>query len=285
MNNQVKNQSYSVEQKTRRSPCLLSVVISAYRSPSLVLDALSELSRALEGLRYEVFVIDSGVTQDLTKSINQQFPQVKYLPFIENLGYARAVNKGLKMAQGRYILVQNADIKPDQNAVRVLINFIETHPRVAVVAPVVVKNNNTLDTNAFRFYTLGAILARRTFWGSTPWGRKALDRFEMHDHDRGKPHPVDWVKGNFFIVRKRALEKVGLFDERFFMYFEDVDLCRRMWKYGWKVFYIPQARVRDLRDGTSRKTSTVTGFFNTYFWIHTISGVKYWWKWYLKKEI
>jgi hypothetical protein len=129
------------------------------------------------------------------------------------------------------------------------------------------------------------VIYRRTFLGKTGPGKKELARFSMKDRVGQGAGAVDWVLGAAMLVRRAAVKEVGLMDERFFMYFEDTDWCRRFWEKGWSVIYLPEATMHHYHGRLSRKTGGLADlFFNKYTWIHISSAVKYFWKWRDKRS-
>jgi hypothetical protein len=120
------------------------------------------------------------------------------------------------------------------------------------------------------------IAYRRTFLGKFSFAKKHLDWFLMNDYDHKNPKEVDWIMGSAVMISRVAMEKVGLLDPRYFMYMEDVDWCRRFWENGFKVVYLPFAKMHHYHGKGSAKGGAIRSLlFNKYTWIHIASGIKY----------
>lgn len=203
--------------------------------------------------------------------MQKEFGRITYLPFAKNVGYAKLVNTGLRIAKRPYLLIMNADVHVDAKDIAEILAFTRAHSKVGAVGV----------TGCFRFPTLGAILARRTAWAKTSWGKKALHRYELTDYDRKTPMVVDWVRGDCWMIPRSAVKRVGLLDEQFFMYFEDTDWCRRAKEKGLNVYFLPGITVEQRQLGASRQHS-VRGV--SYRLSHLKSLFKYLRKWNLSKS-
>lgn len=235
----------------------LSLIITHYRTPEMLKLALGYFEKALEsfGEESEIIVSDSGTLND-TRDLMAAFPRHAYLPETKNVGYAKTVNRGLARAQGEFVCIANADIvASDANVFRLLIDYMRSRPQVGILGPRLMNFNGTVQQSAFRFYTPLTLLARRTFFRETPAGKRLLARFYMDDVPQKQtgPTPVDWLMGSMLLARKSAITQVGPLDERFFMYMEDVDWCRRFWEKKWQVIYYPAATMHHYHFQASKK--------------------------------
>lgn len=217
----------------------------------------------------QLVVVDSQAKKGVRLFIRKEFKNVLYIPFIKNVGYAKIVNAGIKAATGNYILIVNADIGISPAQIEKMRSFLEEHEDGAAVGV----------TGCFRYPHINEILARRTLWARTSWGKKALASFEMRDYKRKEPQSVDWVRGDCWMIKKSAVKKIGLLDERFFMYLEDTDWCRRANTLGYKIYFLPDVAIAQRDVGASRQL-TLKGLH--YRITHFISFLKYLSKW--KKE-
>lgn len=148
-----------------------------------------------------------------------------------------------------------------------------------MVGPQLLSLDGSIQDSCLRFFGPLTILARRTIFGRTRTGKKLLDNFVMRDYDHQAPRQADWMLGSALLVSRTAVERVGLMDDRFFMYFEDVDWCRRFWQAGYKVVYLPGAKMFHYHLRVSKKVGGVFDLFiNKYTWIHIVSAVKYYTK-------
>ena len=159
---------------------------------------------------------------------------------------------------------------------------MKRHSSIGILGPQLLDFTNNIQPSCFSFPSLGAILARRTFFGRTKRGKKLLSKF-TGELDNRAPKEVDWLQGSAMMIRKKALKKVGLWDERFFAYFEDTDFCRRFWQKSYKVVYLPSAKMAHYYHRMSKKRGIFLDIlFNKYTRIHIISAIKYFLKYHAK---
>ena len=170
----------------------------------------------------------------------------------------------------------NGDIIVKENAIEVLLDYIKKHPETGIVAPQLLNFNETYQPSTFKFYTPLTIVYRRTFLGKMPFAKKHLNNFLMKEVNHQETQEVDWIMGSSFMVQKKVVDKVGLMDRRFRMYFEDTDWCRRFWEAGYKVVYLPQAQMYHYHGrGSAGKSIIKTLLSNRLTWIHIASAIKY----------
>jgi len=257
----------------------LSIIVTHHRTPELLRLCLQSLQEATREIEAEILVLDSESEEETEMSIKNQFPNIAFFPFYENTGYAKIVNIGLSRAQGDFLLVLNADIVVAKDSLSKMIDYMGTHSEVGVLGPQLLNFNGSIQESCFRFHRVSTIFYRRTFLGKIPWGRRELDRFTMKDFDRRSIREVDWILGAVMMIRCQALAEVGPMDERFFLYFEDTDWCRRFWQKNWRIVYLPEAKMHHYHGRASKKVSSFKDIFiNKYLWIHLISALKYFWK-------
>jgi GT2 family glycosyltransferase len=191
---------------------------------------------------------------------------------------AAAVNQGIARAMGEYILMLNPDVITFPGAVQTLIAFLDRNPRVGIAGGKLLSPNSKLQHSAFRFYRPSTVLYRRTWLGATNHGQQEIKRFLMKDFDHDHVQPVEWLMGSCYMLRSAAIKEVGGMDERFFLYFEDVDWCRRFWEKGWQVVYVPEARFSHFHQRRSRSHQWLGIFTNWTTREHILSALKYFWK-------
>ena len=160
-----------------------------------------------------------------------------------NLGYARGVNEGIRAAREEQVLILNPDILVLPGSIEALARCAEERPRAGILAPKLLNADGTLQLSARRFYNWKTLLLRRAPLGPYAARSRTLRNHLMADWDHGETRPVDWVLGAAMLARKRAVRDVGLMDERYFLYFEDVDWCQRMWRHGYEVLYCADATM------------------------------------------
>lgn len=258
----------------------ISFVVTNYKTPELLKLCLKSIKDNIGNFDYTVAVADGEVEENYASELKEIIPDLIYLKTETNVGYPALVNLGLKnIAWGDYVVVMNSDIIVPGGQIAKTIEYLEANKKIGVLGPQLLYFSKKAQASCFRFYKPLTILYRRTFLGKTPWGKKDLRRFLMADYNRQEPRPVDWVMGSTLFIRKEALEKVGLMDERFFMYFEDVDWCRRFWEEGFSVVFYPQAHLYHYHGKLSKKKGLLDVFWNKYTWIHIKSALSYFSKW------
>jgi GT2 family glycosyltransferase len=215
----------------------ISIVIVSYNTRDLLARCLGSLHEDPSDLVREIIVVDNASGDGSVEMIDTEFPEVTLVRNPTNLGYARAVNRGIKSASGDYFLVLNPDIEARAESIRSLLDFMEKTPDAGIVGGRLLNPDGTVQMSCRTFYTLPVVLLRRTFLGRIFPNSRLVRRHLMQDWDHASDREVDWVIGACMMVRREAYENVGGMDERFFLYFEDVDWCFRMKKHGWRVYY------------------------------------------------
>lgn len=269
----------------------VAISIVNYKSRQDILDCLASLKRDgvflqqlnLAGPSCQIIVVDNTPAEGLGGELTVNYPEVIYLPQRRNIGFGAGQNVGVRYLEAKYYFVLNPDtIIPDgELAVQRLWHFMETHPRVGLTAPKLLNYDGTLQYSCYRWHDFWTPLYRRTWLGRRPKNQKKLDKFLMKDFEHNRPLPVEWVMGSAMFIRGRALEETGLFDERFFMYFEDSDLCRRLWEAHWPVYYLGEVKIKHrLRKGSAAVPGVFSAIFkNPLTRSHIWSWLKYTWKW------
>lgn len=158
-----------------------------------------------------------------------------------NRGFAAAVNQGYRRSRNPFLLLLNPDVRVEKGALEVLTRTLETHPDAGVVIPKLKSPDGSLQYSCRRFYTVRTLLLRRAPFQRFLLNHPVTRRHLMVDWDHKTLSAVDWGLGAAMLIRRAASSPDFLMDERFFLYFEDVDLCKRMWLGGWKVLYNPES--------------------------------------------
>ena len=236
----------------------VSIIILNYKSARLVKYSLQSLFRALPTCSLEIIVVDnpSGEKLDVIEQTLAQSPvPARLIRAPRNGGYAAGNNLGIMAARGRYVLIANPDIVYVRGTIDTLVEYLDTHPKVAIAAPALQNPDGTPQQSCFRFHSWHIPLYRRTPLGSLRWAQPELKYFEMADQTITEPTNVDWVMGSCLLMRREAIDQVGLLDENFFRYFEDTGWCHRFHEAGWSVMYLPQVHLihyyrRQSADGT-----------------------------------
>lgn len=255
----------------------ISFITVCYNTPNLIRVLLRGVEQTGFSFPYEYFLVDNG-NDGTADMVRERFPWVIVIRPGENTGFAKGNNMAIKMAQGEYVMLINPDLVLFQGEVEKLLAAAEAHPNTAILGPRVERPDGLRQRTCTRLPTLGIPAYKRTFLGKLPMGRKALAHFEMEDTDHDRAHEPDTLYGAALLIRTKAFNDIGILDERFFMYYEDMDLCRRAWKQGWRVLYVPDARVVHYHQRESLIRYPWELFTNRLVRIHIASGIKYFWK-------
>jgi GT2 family glycosyltransferase/glycosyltransferase involved in cell wall biosynthesis len=223
---------------------LLDIIIVNYNSTEHLLQCLKSLHESLNGFSARIIVEDNASTDGVSR-VRAMFPQVVLSENADNLGFAKAVNQGLAASDAPYVMILNPDTYVVEGFFEFVIRYMEENTDVGMMGPRILNLDGSIQGSARAFPTpLTALFGRSTLL--TKWfpNNRFTSRNVLTTRTDGMtPIPVDWVSGACMVVRRKAIEDVGLMDERFFIYWEDADWCKRMWDFGWKVIYFPQAHV------------------------------------------
>lgn len=261
----------------------LSIIILNYKSEGLTRYCLKNIFLAKPALDYEIIVVDNASPDGGVRRIKNEFPQFKFLELKKNRGFSAGNNAGIKEAKGEYILVVNPDVVISQGSLEMLISFMEEHSEVGIAGPKLLNPNGTIQNSCLRFPDWKMPLYRRTPLGKLKKGKEYLKRYLMLDFDHNTSRPVEWLFGACLIVRQACLDKVGLLDERYFLYIEDTDWCRRFWEKGFLVYYIAEVALIHYHHRESALTPGWKGIFNYVSRIH-IKDFRYYLKKFHNKE-
>jgi GT2 family glycosyltransferase len=209
----------------------LSVVIVSYNVRDYLENCLQSVSRALEGIEGEVFVVDNHSDDDSVETVRSQYPWVRLIENQENMGFSRANNIAIRESRGEYVLLLNPDTIVEKSTLREVLRFMEEHPKAGGAGVMMHNADGSLAPESRR--------ALPTPWVSCLKMLGFTKRYYMSHLPWDQPGRIEVISGAFCFLRKKALDEVGLLDEDFFMYGEDIDLSYRLMKGGWENWYLP----------------------------------------------
>ncbi len=214
----------------------LSIIIVNYNTKDLLIACIDSILRVNPKLEYEIIVVDnasSDGSQDvLAKLVSKKLRLIQHK---SNLGFAKANNTGIKKALGKYIFLLNSDTLVKRGTLETLVEFAKKNLSVGLAAPQLFNLDGTVQPSVFRFPTIGRAI--RQYW----FGEKGI--LDKHYPSSNKPVLVEAVVAAAFLITPQVLSKVGLLDEKYFMYFEDLDYCKRVNEAGLGVYYLPTSEV------------------------------------------
>ena len=227
----------------------LSIIIVNWNTCELLRQCLTAVYDHIKALDFEVWVVDNASTDGSQVMVRQQFPLLNVIENSDNLGFACANNQALRQVTTEYALLLNSDALVTTGSVEALMACATRHPDAGVCGAMLLNPDGSFQASYGSFPTLWSeflhLFSIRTFFGdhnypSVPLEKSIVDR------------EVDWVGGACFLVRRKAWEAIGLLDESYEMYGEELDWCLRMWQSGWKVRYCPDAQVIHLGGQSTR---------------------------------
>ncbi len=234
---------------------MLSVIIVSWNVCDLLRECLRSLYTTAVTLDLEVIVVDSASSDNSVAMVAREFPQVRLVACPENVGFAKGNNIGLALAHGRALFLLNPDTVVQAGALTHLLNYLDEHTAVGLVAPQLLNEDGSVQSSRRRFPTLTT-----GYWESTwlqPYAPASLLRhFYMEDVPNDKETAVDWVQGAAMLIRREVYDQVGGMDEAYFMYSEELDWCRRIKTAGWSIVYLPQAQVTHYQGKSSEQAAT-----------------------------
>ncbi len=222
----------------------LSVIILTYNTCDLLRQCLRSIYEQTSGITFEVIVVDNASADQTAAMMSSEFPQATYLRNSENIGFTKGNNQGIRVSRGRYVLLLNPDTKVVANALAELVRFMDAHLDCGIMGCKLLNPDGSLQYSCRRFPSYHTALFNRYSILTRLFPQNRFSQsYLMSSDDHNKTREVDWVSGAALTARREAFEQVGLMDEIFIMYSEDVDWCYRMHEAGWKVYFFPDASV------------------------------------------
>lgn len=258
----------------------VSIIIVHTFEARLLRQTLRGIRRVAPRLSYEIIVIDNNPDAGFYGVLRREFPEVQYRANEKNVGFGGAMNRGIAIARGKYVLIFNPDIVLLPGSLESMYAFMEAHADIGILGPQLVNPDGGIQHSCMRFHTPMIPVYRRTPLGILPFAKRAIAKFLMSDADHSQMQDVDWLLGAALFSRKSVIDSVKGFDDKYFLYFEDTDLCRRVWESGSRIVYFPASRMihyhrRISNDGnllsqliswsTREHMKSALRYFRTYF--------------------
>jgi GT2 family glycosyltransferase len=231
----------------------LSIVIVSYNTRDMLRDCLLSIAAATAGISSETWVVDNNSPDKSAEMVAAEFPDVHLIPNPENAGFTRANNQALRQSRSRHVVILNPDTECKPGSLATLVCYLDTHADVGAVGPKLLNTDGSLQPNGSRFPDpLLAFLVvselRRPFKTAFERHSRMRDNFDIECE-------LEVISGACMMVRGSTIEQVGILDEDFFMFYEEVEWCWRIKKAGWKVMYVPQAVIVHHWMGSVRQDS------------------------------
>jgi len=249
---------------------MLSIIIVSWNTAFLLENCLTSIFANPPTSPFEIWVVDNSSTDESPRMVREKFTQVHLIENHENLGFARANNQAIQRCTGKYILLLNPDTLVKPGALQALVDFLNQHSEAGAAGSKLIRGDGSLQISSHPRPTLS-----REFWRLfhldilAPYAMYPLTRWKTN-----QPQEVDILAGACLLLRREVLEQVGSLDESYFMYAEEIDLCHRVQRAGWRLYWVPQAEVVHFGGQSTQQVPTEM-FLNLYH-----SNVKYFRKYY-----
>jgi N-acetylglucosaminyl-diphospho-decaprenol L-rhamnosyltransferase len=231
---------------------VLSVVVLSWNTKQLTLACLRALFADTPRHAREVIVVDNGSHDGSADAIAAAFPQVRLERNPDNRLYAAGNNQGVALAVGEFVCTLNSDTEVRPGALDRLVDFLRAHPEHGAVAPRLSDPDGSVQRACHRFPTLLSALCFDSFWGTFWPGSRVVARYVMRDFDHVHSRDVDQPQGACCMLRTAEWRQLGGFDEELALFYNDVDLCRRLWRRGRRIHYLAEAEVMHHRGASTK---------------------------------
>lgn len=264
------NSSSILEQPLSRAGLYdLVVVIASWNTRDLLIACLSSVSNAADGLSIHTVIVDNGSTDGSVAAVATIFPNVEIIKNRENLGFSRANNQALSryVDRARYLLLLNPDTVISRDTFKNMIAFMDEHQEAGVAGCKIVTPQGTLDWACKRSFLTPSLLFYKALGLDKVFPKSPrFGKYHLTYLDENQIHEVDAIVGAFMMIRNECLKLVGLLDESYFMYGEDIDFCFKIKENNWKIFYVPTTMIIHFKGQSTRKRS----YRMIYHWYNAI---------------
>lgn len=252
----------------------LSIIIVNWNAKEFILHCLENLNSIIKNNLLEVIIVDNRSIDGSGEEIKKLFPNFKLIENKTNLGFAKAVNQGLRLSESKYVLLLNPDTLIREEALIKLKTFMDNHPDVGIAGAQLINEDGSKQNSIANFPSLVTeLLNKRLLRWLLP------ERFPGKERQYHEPIEVDSVIGACMMVRREAIEQVGLMDEDYFLFFEETDLCYRMKRAGWKIYHVPQAQIIHFQGKSAEKEkerAKVEYYRSRYIFFKKNRGISQW---------
>lgn len=222
----------------------ITISIVNYNAGDYLLDCLRSLNNVKNEIDFDVYIVDNNSTDGSIEKAKEKFPEFNYILNNKNLGFGKAHNIVLKKVKSLYVLTLNPDTEIPEGTLRFMTEFMDNNPDVGISSAKVEKTDGSLDIASHRGFPTPLASFLYFFL-------KNDKLYHLTDRNMSKTHEVDSVVGAFMLIRKSVLDKAGYFDEDYFLYGEDLDLCYRVKEAGFKVMYVPEVKIKHIKGVSS----------------------------------
>ncbi|CAN7279537.1 glycosyltransferase family 2 protein [Paenibacillus sp. LjRoot56] len=232
----------------------LSIIIVNYKTKDLTLACIESVFTSTTSYKYEIILIDNASNDGTIQSVNEEFPQVVTIANTENVGFSKANNQGIRIAKGRYVLLLNSDTIVQLDTLDIMLCFMDENPIVGASGCKIVLSDGSLDKACKRGFPTPSASFYYAFGFAKLFPKiHRFNQYQLGYLNPDQQYPIDSLVGAFMLVRRETIEHVGMLDEEFFMYGEDIDWCYRIKEAGWVNYYYPKTQIVHHKGASSRR--------------------------------
>lgn len=249
---------------------MVSIIIVNYNTKDLTQQCINSVIETTKGTKKELIVVDNASTDGSVLMLEKLSTRgkIKLIKSKKNLGFSGGNNLGIKASEGEYVLLLNSDTIIQDDAISVMVDWMEKHPKVGIATCSLKGKDGKTQAPGGNFPTLLRVISWMTI-EDIPFVDNFIKPFHPKKYKHKKPTQYDWVTGTFFLVRKEVINQIGMLDTNYFMYTEEVDFCFRARKKGWHIYYVPLAEIIHLGMASSS---------NRYALVQEAKGIKLFYK-------
>jgi GT2 family glycosyltransferase len=249
----------------------LSIITISFNTREILTDCIKSVVKYTKGITYEIIVVENDSKDgslERIKELEKQYPEVKLVDAKANIGFGRANNLGAKNAKGEYLLLLNSDTLIFDNAIKESLDDIKKIPNCGVFSCKLLNADKSIQASGGHFPTFGNVFAWQFFIDDLPLIGKTIPSFHPQLGSYNKNKQMDWITGAFMIISKKVFDEVGGFDEKIFMYTEEMELCYRLRKMGYKTIYQISPSIIHLGGASGGSVFALTSEIKNmiYFW-------------------
>lgn len=238
---------------------MISIIIVTYNSQEYIERCIESIYSNTDMSDTEIIVVDNASTDRTVNILYNKYRNIRLIRNKRNTGYASANNKGIRRSHGEYIMLLNPDTYFVNDAPHIMKDFLKNNPEAGCAGSRLEYFNGKLQLSCRKFPTfINVFFGRKSIFRHIFPGNPISRKYMMQDLDYNKNHRVDWVMGASMMLKREVTDKCGLFDEDYFLFAEDTDLCYRMHKKDYKIYYVPRAIVRHYHGGSVVKKVSVS---------------------------
>ena len=235
----------------------VSLVIVSWQVKNQLRNCLTSIYKEINNLNYEVIVVDNDSDDGSIEMVLNEFSKVQLIANKNNNGFAKACNQAIKKSSGKYVLLLNPDTEIRDNTVKKVYDFMEKENNCGIAGCKIVNEDGSIQSSIRRFPDLLSHILILLKLHNFLLTFKPLSKYYCNNFDYNKTQIVDQVMGAFYMIRREMLKKVGIFDEHYYIWYEEVDLCKRAKDSGWNTYYYNKAVVMHLKGSSFKKANII----------------------------